>query len=192
MNIFIDGTWNTPKDKSNIWHMHQKYGGKYFSGPGTKAFFLDRILGGVFGYGTQNIVDEAYQYILKAHRNQQLNIFGFSRGAAAARMLAGKWCKEGGSVNFLGAFDTVGAFGIPIDIFGIPFQNINLFHDMDVHPNVKTASHAQALDEKRPAFVGTPMEPREGITQQGFSGDHWRIGSSDETFHWMCEQFENV
>jgi len=197
MNIYLDGTWNLPKDKSNVYSFFKKYGGEYFSGPGTTALigdtpFISKWLGGVFGFGTQAIVDRAYKHIRQTQPNQPLNIFGFSRGAAAARMLAAKVGKAGGDINFLGCWDTVGAFGIPVDIWPFKFQSINLFHDMHVHINVKHAAHAFALDEHRPAFVGTPMEIREGITMEGFNGDHWHVGSSDETYHWMLQQFEAV
>lgn len=192
MNIFIDGTWEDAESNTNIWRLYEKYGGWYSSGPGTKALigdvpFLSKWLGGAFGFGTQAIVDEAYENLSSP---DDVNIFGFSRGAYAARMLAGKICKNGGSVNFLGCFDTVGAMGIPVNIFGIPFQQINLFSDAHVHPNVRRAAHIMALDDPRPAFVPTPMEEREGITQTAVKGDHWHVGSSDETLEWMTRQFE--
>jgi len=184
MNIFIDGTWNTPKDNSNIARLHKTHGGEYFPGPGTGSFFMERVLGGAFGAGTDAIVDRAYKAC-----SEPLNIFGFSRGAAAARVLAARWCAEGGTVAFLGCFDTVGAFGIPVNILGIPFQKINLFKDMRVNENVLRAAHVTALDEHRSAFVNTPMEEREGVTQTAVHGDHWYVGSSDETLGWMERQF---
>lgn len=190
MNILIDGTWYTPKNKSNIYRLHKKYGGHYFAGPGTKGFFLEKIFGGAFGSGTSDIVDKAYETYLENYIGGELNIFGFSRGAAAARMLAAKLAKKGTAVSFLGCFDTVGAFGIPVNIFGIPFQKINLFSDMHVNDNVKQAAHAMALDEDRGAFQNTPMESREGIIQKGFDGNHEKIGNGDQSFNWMVEQFE--
>jgi len=185
MNIFIDGTWKTPKDRSNIVRLHEKLGGHYFSGPGTKAFFLDKILGGAFGLGTDEIVDKAYAVYQARPPRASVRVFGFSRGAAAARMLAARICKEGGRVAFLGCFDTVGAFGIPVNILGIPFQKINLFTDMKVSSRVGYAAHAQALKEERAAFQGTPMIERAGVMQKGFDGDHWHVGASDETLEWM-------
>lgn len=189
MNIFIDGTWNTPKDKTNIARLHDLYGGAYYPGPGTRAFILDRIFGGAFGYGTTDIVDRAFNDATTRPFVPIFNVFGFSRGAAAARMLASKLCEDGYTVAFLGCFDTVGAFGIPVNIFGIPFQKINLFHDMRVNANVQRAAHITALDEHRSAFVGTPMEPRGGIVQTAVHGDHRYVGSSDESLGWMINQF---
>lgn len=190
-NIYIDGTWKKPKDHTNIHKLYQQYGGTYFKGPGNgeKYAWFTKLFGGLFGLGVQQIVDDAFKV---AVTYETVNIFGFSRGAAAARMLAGMLAEKGREVHFLGCFDTVGAFGIPIDIFGIPFQKINLFHDMHVHPNVIYAAHAQALEEKQPAFVGTPMEPRKGIIQKGFKGDHSYVGSSYETLRWMINQFHKA
>lgn len=189
-NIFIDGTWSTSEDNTNITRLHQLLGGRYYPGPGTDNSILDRIIGGAFGKGTGDIVDRAFDDLQKDLPADELNIFGFSRGACAARMLAAKLADDGVIVNFLGCFDTVGAMGIPVNILGIPFQKINLFTDMKVHENVLRAAHAVALHEDRSAFVSTPMEPRDGIAHRGFPGDHGEIGSGDETLAWMLEQFE--
>ena len=194
VNIFIDGTWNTPKDESNIYRMYQIYRGDYYTGPGTTAVIGDtpiisKWLGGIFGFGTQAIVDTAYKNLSSI---EDVNILGFSRGAYAARVLAGTICRNGGSVNFLGCFDTVGAMGIPVDIGPFKFQQINLFSDAHVHPNVRNAAHIMALDDPRPAFTPTPMEQRKGITQISATGKHWDIGSSDRTLTWMIRQFEKV
>ena len=190
-NIYIDGTWETPKSNTNIHKLYQQYGGTYFKGPGNgeKYAWFTKIFGGAFGLGVQQIVEDAFKV---AVTYESVNLFGFSRGAAAARMLGGMLAKEDREVNFLGCFDTVGAFGIPIDIFGIPFQKINLFHDMHVHQNVRYVAHAQALKEERPAFVGTPMEPRKNLIQKGFNGDHSYVGSSYETLRWMINQVYNA
>ena len=199
MNLYIDATWYTPKDKSNVYRFHQKYGGHYFAGPGTKGFFLERLFGGAFGSGSSDIAEKVYQTYLENYTGGEINIIAASRGAAIARMVAAKLAEKGTVVNFIGCFDTVGAFGIPVNFLFIPskylpkflrFQEINLFTDMKVHESVKRAAHAMALDEDRHAFQNTPMEPREGIVQKGFRGDHEKIITGDETFNWMVEQFE--
>lgn len=193
MNIFIDGTWNKPKDNTNVFRLYEKYHGYYFPGPGTGAFFMEKWLGGIFGLGTSAIANAAYKKVkllLGANPSAPIHIIGYSRGATASRKLAAMLAEEDIIVHFLGCFDTVGALGIPVNILGIPFQKIDLFTDMHVHENVLRAAHAMALDEKREAFQNTPMEDREGITQRGFAGDHGYVGSSPETFDWMVEQFE--
>jgi len=184
MNIFIDGTWNTPRDRSNVTRLHEKYGGHYFPGPGTKGFFLDRILGGAFGLGTEALADKAYNCYLKNYSGGPIQIFGFSRGATAARRLAFKIAVKGGKVDFLGCFDTVGALGVPLSFWPFTFYD-DIFIDTEVHPNVLRAAHALALNERRNSFQNAPMAPRQGIVERGFAGDHWYVGSSGDTFAWM-------
>lgn len=190
MNILLDGTWNTKKDNTNVYRLYEKYGGKYFPGPGTKAFFLDRMLGGAFGKGTEALAEEAYAYYDDNYvKGEVVNMFMFSRGAAAGRKAADMIAQDGGTVNFLGAFDTVGALGVPLWFW--PFEKYDdLFMNTEVHPNVLRVAHATALNEPRKTFKTTLMTPRDGIVERGFEGDHNYIGSSDETFNWMVEQFE--
>ena len=190
MNIFIDGTWTTKLDHSNIYRLYEDLGGYYFPGPGTKSWFLDKILGGLGGLGTQDIVDKAFQTYIDNYEGGPINIFGFSRGAAAARMLAAKLSDKGGKVTFLGCFDTVGAFGIPLWFWPFTIYD-DMFTDTEVNANVRRAAHAVALDEPRATFTGTPMKKREGIVSKGFHGDHPYVGFSRETYLWMRKQFKN-
>jgi len=189
MNILIDGSWNTPANNTNIYKLYKKYGGQYFSGPGTKAFFLDRVLGGAFGRGTEALAEEAYKYYVDNYRSGAINLFGFSRGAAAVRKTASMITGKGGKVEFLGCFDTVGALGVPFSFWPFEYYD-DLFINTEVHPNVLKAAHAMALDEKRNAFQNTPMDERDGIIERGFSGNHSYIGSAAETLKWMIDQFE--
>jgi uncharacterized protein (DUF2235 family) len=83
-------------------------------------------------------------------------------------------------IAFLGVWDTVGAFGIPVTICGIPFRKWNLFKNMDVSPAVKKAVHCVSLDETRDPFVPTLMnwEPHqpERIEEVWFPGAHSDVG----------------
>lgn len=214
MKIYIDGTWIKASNNSNVYKMYKEDGyenDKYFSGPGTVSNSLfsrfpgiltlaNKYLGGIFGYGTTRLVDRAYNIIVenrKVFGASPIDLFGFSRGSAAVRMLAGRLAEDGIQVRFLGCYDTVGAFGIPISVppftfFGLDFQKINLFHDMKVHKNVLHAAHARSLNEDRPAFATTPMEPRNNISEKWFRGDHWKIGSSPLTLKYMKEQYSKA
>jgi hypothetical protein len=150
---------------------------------------LGQVLGGVFGMGADAIVERAYLDIVRVYKpGDRIFIFGFSRGAAIARMLTGvigrrdipkslwtlrlfgrHWLvrKSAGrvderapvAVDVLGCWDTVGAFGLAKNILGIPFQRINLLKDLGVSLCVKRAYHMVALDETRDAFEPTLMEP---------------------------------
>jgi hypothetical protein len=186
----------------------------YYHGVGNKmeSSALGQTLGGAFGLGASGIVDRAYLDVALAYRpGDRIFIFGFSRGAAIARLLASAigtrriptslWTLRvfgrhrvvstsalrftNVDVDVLGCWDTVGAFGIAKNILGIPFQQMNLLKDLSVSLSVKRAYHMVALDETRDAFVPTLMQPDpvhpERITEVWFSGDHSNIGGGHAT-----------
>ena len=98
--IFLDGTWNTEEDSTNVrnaYHLtlegqlpgdgviQERY---YDRGVGTGMF--DGLLGGGFGYGLEDNVLEAYNWLLDHYNDKdEIYIFGFSRGAYTARSLVG-------------------------------------------------------------------------------------------------------
>lgn len=99
--LCLDGTWNTYKDHTNVSRLHALVpnvpGGtddaaaqiKYYDeGVGTGRF--DRIRGGATGMGLEENIRQAYAWLIGNYRkDDQLFIFGFSRGAYTARSLAG-------------------------------------------------------------------------------------------------------
>lgn len=105
--IFCDGTWNSP-DIPVTTHVHklqsavrnapqQGQVSVYFPGIGTddrfdgpvKSFFR-KYGGGAFGWGLDDKVKQAYQFIAQAYRDgDEIYLFGFSRGAYTARSVAG-------------------------------------------------------------------------------------------------------
>ena len=191
--ICIDGTTNTGNmvNQTNIWKTYRSLA------PGQKALYLEgvgspnegnwftrpfhRTLGAVGGYGADAKRDEAYAWLCENYRaGDELFIFGFSRGAAIARMLAMKigennadWGSAG--VKFLGCFDTVEAFGVP-------GNEINLFNDCHISPCVQHALHLVAIDERRRAFWPTLMNQRPGIEEIWVAGDHCDVGGSHPEF----------
>lgn len=107
--IFIDGTWNRP-DATHptnvvrlsrcVKHFDRKtdtpqmviYSPGVGSGRGNTAFGrrLDRLFGGSLGWGLLDIIEETYRNLVIAYeQGDEVYIFGFSRGAFAARSLAG-------------------------------------------------------------------------------------------------------
>lgn len=97
--IFLDGTWNTEDDSTNVLHGYNltrtglcedgwtqvKH---YDRGVGTKQF--DKVTGGVFGRGLDKNIREAYNWLIhKYHMGDEIYIFGFSRGAYSVRSLVG-------------------------------------------------------------------------------------------------------
>jgi len=95
--LFLDGTWNTVKSKTNVWLLSRQIADSdgtikqecfYQAGVGTKWY--DGLRGGALGYGLSKHVLEAYEWILANYEDgDQIFIFGFSRGAFTARSLAG-------------------------------------------------------------------------------------------------------
>jgi hypothetical protein len=176
---------------------------------------IGQVLGGAFGMGADAIVERAYLDLVRVYRpGDRIFIFGFSRGAAIARLLANvvgrrdvprslwtlrifgqHWLvwKSAQTVDatapvkveVLGCWDTVGAFGISKNILGIPFQRINLLHDLDLSLCVKRAYHMVALDETRDAFEPTLMDPDPTsptrVIEVWFSGNHANVGGGYNT-----------
>jgi uncharacterized protein (DUF2235 family) len=106
--LFIDGTWNRPdaEHPTNVLRlsrcvMHSDADGYpqqviYSPGVGAGrgnnrlARRMDRLLGGALGWGLTDIIEEAYRNLVFAYEpGDEIYIFGFSRGAFAARSLAG-------------------------------------------------------------------------------------------------------
>ncbi len=185
----------------------------YYHGVGNKLenSVLGQSIGGAFGLGAEAIKERAYLDVAREYQHgDRIFIFGFSRGAALARLVAGALDKRGVprsvwtlrlfgrqrpvktsaehvpvSIEVLGCWDTVGAFGISKDIFGIPFQRINLLKDLSVPVSVKRAYHLLALDEDRDAFEPTlmdadPTDPGR-IVEVWFSGNHSNVGGGFAT-----------
>jgi hypothetical protein len=79
----------------------------------------------------------------------------------------------------VGVWDTVGSLGIPA-IFGGVDEKIYGFLDTGLHPDIKNAYQALAVDEKRAQFPATlwTSAPAAGqtIEQVWFSGCHGDVG----------------
>ena len=140
----FDGTWNSEKDageydrNTNVVRFKDLYAGTkfFYKGVGTKHGFLGKVAGGAFGVGGHERIEEAKRDMAKqfADGDRDIDIVGFSRGAALAVHFANVIGDDGVSVNgvleqppvrFLGVWDVVAAFGIPIDL-GFHFNRINL------------------------------------------------------------------
>ena len=92
--LFLDGTWNTVDDNTNVWRMKSLCAKSseqlvyYSAGVGTQSG--EQISGGMFGIGIDKEVRDAYEWLVEHYEpDAQLFIFGFSRGAFTARSLAG-------------------------------------------------------------------------------------------------------
>jgi uncharacterized protein (DUF2235 family) len=92
--LFLDGTWNTVDDDTNVWRLKSLCAADadqvcyYSQGVGTTSG--TRLIGGMFGYGLDDEVICAYQWLVQNYvPNDRIFIFGFSRGAFTARSLSG-------------------------------------------------------------------------------------------------------
>ncbi len=96
--VYLDGTWNTIHDNTNIWRLraltapiaedglHQSV--FYNAGLGTRSG--QKLSGGMFGVGIDDILLDAYEWLIENFNDgDELFIFGFSRGAFTARSLSG-------------------------------------------------------------------------------------------------------
>lgn len=108
--VCLDGTWNQQDDSTNVLHHFNLIreglvaGGKqgtilqrkmYFRGVGTGP--LDHLTGGGFGFGLEQNVRDAYNWLVEVYQDgdpvlkdaDEIFVFGFSRGAYTARSLVG-------------------------------------------------------------------------------------------------------
>ncbi|HEY5551257.1 MAG TPA: DUF2235 domain-containing protein [Opitutaceae bacterium] len=170
---------------------------------------IQQLFTGAFGADEICIRAGAYAQLVLDHKPGDLiSIFGFSRGAASARMLANDLARHGipetidvtrrkwngdyrivrcavpkgakrlkVDVFFLGLWDTVGSFGLPVDIGPLPFAKINAGKDLNLAPNVKRAVHCLALDEDRVAFAPVLLDGPPGVVEEvWFPGVHSDVG----------------
>jgi uncharacterized protein (DUF2235 family) len=102
--VFLDGTWSDANDGTNIAQICARVPAgvpgvvqdlHYIRGVGTGAF--DRLQGGILGEGLDDNIREAYSFIAARHHSDddRIHLVGYSRGAFAARSLAGMIAKCG-------------------------------------------------------------------------------------------------
>lgn len=208
----FDGTWNSEKDagrydlNTNVVRFKDLYTGTkhFYKGVGTKHGFLGKLAGGAFGVGGHDRIDDAQRDMAKqfAAGDRDIDIVGFSRGAALAVHFANVVADDGVKVNgtlerppirFLGVWDIVAAFGIPINLPGFNFNRINLGYKLGLPKSVKYCYHALALDEARQAF--RPTRVRAGACEVWFRGVHSDVGGgnnnhalNDITLRWMLRK----
>jgi uncharacterized protein (DUF2235 family) len=101
-------------------------------------------------------------------------------------------------VRFLGVWDTVGALGIPLELFPGFDAERHAFHDTTISRIVEHACHAVAIDERRAPFAPTLWHTRADRTrteQAWFSGAHGDVGGGHReaglaniSLRWMVDQ----
>jgi len=137
IGLFFDGTGNhaanalfddaTPSARggshasalTNVHKLCQLYGGAqaiYVPGIGTEAGQADSLIGSAFGRGRTGVLARSEYAVAQVRQRLGANtvvtvdLFGFSRGAAAARHCANQLARlQGVKMGFIGLFDTVAA-----------------------------------------------------------------------------------
>ena len=169
----IDGTWNDEGkgNDTNIAKLDPNYAKAgaplikpkaadgtrqiafYHEGVGSDPDFLKHLLGGAIGIGLRKIVQEAYRHIAENYaRGDEIYILGFSRGAYAARALAG----------------LIGASGIQTSadpgkldaIFDAMWSNFRV--DPDIRHGTKAAgsSDQKAIDTFNKVAAESTVDPK--------------------------------
>lgn len=151
LSVLFDGTWNTTQDRTNVIRLSELIATAgsdgseqlppfYDKGVGTHA--LDRLSGGVFGYGLSDNIRDGYRWLAANFQpGDELFLFGFSRGAYTARSLAGIIRKCG----ILRSAEK-----------GLIQQAYELYRDKNIHPDNPdaVAFRASFAQETRIKFIG--------------------------------------
>lgn len=128
----------------------------------------------------------------------------YKPGGAKAVAFREKYCQPDVKIKMIGVWDTVGALGIPSNLFRLYNQNKFSFHDPVLSSKVDFAYQALAIDEKRKSFEPTLWEQKEDIhlknpnqvlEQTWFTGVHSNVGGgypnaglSDLALEWMIDK----
>lgn len=97
--IFLDGTWNTTFDNTNVWRLGALCAPVGVDGIPQISHYeigVNGMWGGAFGKGVSANIVDAYEWLMRQYNpDDEIFIFGFSRGAFTARSLAGFIAKYG-------------------------------------------------------------------------------------------------
>lgn len=198
----LDKTGQLEDDNiSNVLKLHLLAGGRlnnhvqpnlgqmsfYYSGVGTRGTIFRRALGSAFAnFEPRWIRKEAYNDLCSTYETgDTIYIFGFSRGAAMARMLASHIAKEGlvlpqgrqqVKIAMVGVWDTVASFGKPnLHNNEQPISDV-VFENGTIAQNIEKAYHLVAVDETRLTFRPTLMNASDRVTEMWFPGVHSDVG----------------
>lgn len=230
--IGCDGTWNDngTSEKTNVVKILEacrksKLEKYYTEGVGTAHW--EALPGGIYGANIDRQIIGAYNFLGKMFRSKEwarddnrIFIFGFSRGAYAARRLAGLisfsgipvkdsdrelgWHlylnKDAESMKHLK--DEGRFFDYPIEVLGI-WDTVKTttdpdFDDLKIPSAVVAGYHAMAIDEKRKFFPILRWNKNKKVRQVWFAGVHSDVGGgykevglSDVALQWMIDSVYN-
>lgn len=197
---FGTGLFQKVKDGyTKIAHAYEAGDQVYIFGFSRGAYTARSIAGMVANCGlpTKNFDDALVNTAFQAYRNKPQR----------AQLLSGLSAQYGmanADIVMVGVWDTVGSLGIPA-IFGGVDVALYGFLDTGLHPSIKNAYHAIAIDERRREFPPTlwtsAPAPGQTIEQVWFCGVHSDVGGgyaagdeddntalSDITLAWMISK----
>ena len=193
----FDGTTCTPSHLSNVFRMYDAYNSRnkfYATGPGSRGGFLAKIIEGTTGHGGQERIHDAFEIwkYWQRKKSRETIVIGFSRGAVMAREFANKVCEAGGGVDFLGLYDSVGAFGNPLNMTDVGYRK-------SIPSGVKYCAQALSIHEERFTFrvIRANLAPNNRTTylvERWFNGVHSDVGGTlkkelgAESLVWMLEE----
>lgn len=157
----------------------------YFEGVGTRGSSFQKALKNLPGlsasYAMEYIAKKAFEAMTKIIKEgDNLFVFGFSRGAATARLFVSflDGCRHEGytyNVQFLGVYDTV--------VQAIKYSITQSIIDLDVNKKdgnlpmiVKKAVHFVAIDEHRKSFAPTLFNADNRVKEVWVPGNHGDVG----------------
>jgi uncharacterized protein (DUF2235 family) len=140
----------------------------------SRGAYTVRSMGGMIancGLPSGSLTDDCVTQAFAAYRNPD------SRASILAGLSACGLADA--TITMIGAWDTVGALGIPALYGGIDEKTYG-FLDLKLHPDVKNAYHCLAIDEHRAQFPATlwdtPPVAGQTVEQVWFSGCHGDVG----------------
>jgi uncharacterized protein (DUF2235 family) len=167
----------------------------------SRGAYTARSLAGMIaicGLPTKNFDSNMVDLAFQAYRNTNA-----AQRAALLAQLNQSYEMYDAKITMLGVWDTVGSLGIPA-IFGGVDSLIYGFLDTGLHPDVKNAFQALAIDERRiefPPTLWTSQPAADQILEQiWFTGVHCDVGGgyaddpstgtalSDITLSWMMSK----
>jgi uncharacterized protein (DUF2235 family) len=197
---------------TNVWKFYSAYdaylrpqgiSSVYVPGVGTRFGPIGAAVGGAFGVGWLDRINATHSTLCAnyLHGDRDIDIIGFSRGAAIALDFANKVATSGitknGStveahpaIRFLGLFDVVAAFGVAN--LGFLFSQFNVGHHLTLPSQVEHCFHAIALDERRPQFVVTRVARAYETWFRGvhsdIGGGNKNVGLNNIALRWMMRK----
>lgn len=97
--IFLDGTFNAVDDNTNVWRLKSVCAPRSEDGSDQFVYYargVNGFWGGTVGKGLDDLIKGGYEWLIDQYEpDDEVFIFGFSRGAYAARSLAGLITKCG-------------------------------------------------------------------------------------------------